>query len=97
MSVIELVLGKDLRRHLHVLLLAARVGEPKVDKLDLLVLDHLENIGGCSHAILLSRGGRSGEIEAGSGFPLENYEKQKLCHRFQRADTGFSSDSGGSE
>src|SRR5438309_10730309 len=53
MAAVELVLRELLRRDLHVLFLAARVGESKVDELDLLVLQHLEYVGGCSHAGLL--------------------------------------------
>jgi hypothetical protein len=50
---VELVLGELLRGHGDVLLLAAGVGEAEVDELDLLVLDHLEHVGGCCHAGLL--------------------------------------------
>jgi hypothetical protein len=32
--------------------------------------------------------GEAAEIEAESGISLENYEKQKLCHKAQRQDTG---------
>jgi enhancing lycopene biosynthesis protein 2 len=50
----ELVGTERLARNRNVLLLAARIGESKVDELDLLVLERLENIGGCSsHAFLL--------------------------------------------
>ena len=40
--------------HRDVLLLAAGIGEAKVDELDLLVLDHLEHVGGGRHRNLLS-------------------------------------------
>ena len=55
MPVVEFVLGEHLRWYLDVLFLAARVGEPQVDKLDLLVFDGLQYIGRCSssHAFLL--------------------------------------------
>ena len=32
--------------------------------------------------------GEAAEIEAESGISLENYEKQKLCHKAERQDTG---------
>jgi hypothetical protein len=35
------------------LLLAARVGEAKINELDVLVLDHFQYIGGCSHGFSL--------------------------------------------
>jgi hypothetical protein len=65
-----------------VLLLAAGVGEAEVDELDLLVLEHLQNIGRCSHAgfssgYVIEAGG----IEAGRRDFLRKYEKQKLCHK----------------
>src|SRR5204863_4723983 len=52
MSIVELILREHLRRHLDVLLLAACVGEPEVDELDLLVLEHLQYIGRGSHAFV---------------------------------------------
>ena len=55
MAIFELILRELLRRDLDMLFLAARIGEAKVDELDLLVLDHFQYIGGCSHAFLLLR------------------------------------------
>ena len=50
---LELVHRELLGRHRNVLLLAAGVREAKVDELDLLFLEHLEDVGGGRHGILL--------------------------------------------
>ncbi len=50
---VELVHRELLGRHRNVLLLAAGVREPKVDELDLLFLEHLEDVGGGGHGVLL--------------------------------------------
>ena len=63
MAAVELVLRELLRRDLNVLFLAARVGEAKVDELDVLVLDHFQYVGGCDgHAFLLLEWGGAVEL-----------------------------------
>ena len=57
---LELVRRELLGRHGDVLLLAAGIGEAEVDELDLLVLDHLEDVGGGCHASLLVGTARHG-------------------------------------
>ena len=56
---LELVHHELLGRHGDVLFLAAGIGEAKVDELDVLVLEHLEDVGGAGHAGLLVGGRRS--------------------------------------
>ena len=52
---LELVDAEVLRRHRDVLLLAARVGETEIDELDVLLLEHLEDVGaGRGHGVSLS-------------------------------------------
>jgi hypothetical protein len=53
MPALELVIRELLARHGDVLLLAAGIGEAKVDELDVLLLEHLEDVGGAGHAISL--------------------------------------------
>src|SRR2546430_1984509 len=43
-SRLEFVLGEVLRRHGGVLFVAARIGEPEVDELDLLVFNELQDV-----------------------------------------------------
>ncbi len=96
MAVVELVLRELLRRDLNVLFLAARVSKAKVDELDLLVLERLQYIGGCSHAILLLVRGndeKDGRKPVRKGTFLQSNEKQKLCHKLTslaRGDGAFS-------
>jgi hypothetical protein len=55
----ELVIGELLAGHRNVLFLAAGIGEAEVDELDVLLLEHLEDVGGAGHAGLLGDGRRS--------------------------------------
>src|SRR5262245_53245395 len=88
MTVIELVLCEYLRRDLHVLLLAARVGEPKVDELDLLVLDHLQNIGGSNHVFLLLRSVRcEGNCSGKAGFRSRTTKSRNYAIKSNPWDT----------
>jgi hypothetical protein len=64
MPAVELVLRELLRRDLNMLFLAARVGEAKINELDVLVLDRFQYVGGCSHASLLLEWGGAIEFAA---------------------------------
>ena len=50
MPQLELVGAKRLDGHRDVLLLAASIGKPEVDELDLFLLDQLQHVGGRGHA-----------------------------------------------